>query len=230
MIFMTFISMHSIIICVVFSSAYMRCTRLCSLNPGVTGLPKVSTTATTTPRKRRMASVLDVVLQFTKTPTFAFAGAFDKKTEDAREVTTASATSIHVEAGPSGAAPVEMMKESLPVKPTSPIPEVPLQGDLDYIIQHASGKRLSEEQIAEVQHYAKELKYPQGSLVYGGDNEDDFFYCLPDSKDISICHEMMDNMGYPKLERGLSMMTKDQLGDSLAYNTLKVCMLWLRMW
>jgi hypothetical protein len=33
---MAFISMHSIIICVVFSGAYMRCTRLCSLNPGVT--------------------------------------------------------------------------------------------------------------------------------------------------------------------------------------------------
>jgi hypothetical protein len=28
--------MHSVIICVVFSGAYMRCTRLCSLNPGVT--------------------------------------------------------------------------------------------------------------------------------------------------------------------------------------------------
>jgi hypothetical protein len=36
MIFMTFISMHSVIICVVFSGAYMRYTRLCSLNPGVT--------------------------------------------------------------------------------------------------------------------------------------------------------------------------------------------------
>jgi hypothetical protein len=36
MIFMTFISMHSVIICVVFSSAYMRYTRFCSLNPGVT--------------------------------------------------------------------------------------------------------------------------------------------------------------------------------------------------
>jgi hypothetical protein len=33
MILMTFISMHSIIICVVFSGAYMRCTRLCSLKP-----------------------------------------------------------------------------------------------------------------------------------------------------------------------------------------------------
>jgi hypothetical protein len=32
----TFSSIHSIIICVVFFGAYMRCTRLCPLNPGVT--------------------------------------------------------------------------------------------------------------------------------------------------------------------------------------------------
>jgi hypothetical protein len=31
-----FISIHSVIICVVFFGAYMRCTRLCPLNPGVT--------------------------------------------------------------------------------------------------------------------------------------------------------------------------------------------------
>jgi hypothetical protein len=34
----TFISIHSVIICVVFFGACMRCTRLCSLNPGVTCL------------------------------------------------------------------------------------------------------------------------------------------------------------------------------------------------
>jgi hypothetical protein len=33
---MTFISIHSVIIYVVFFGACMRCTRLCSLNPGVT--------------------------------------------------------------------------------------------------------------------------------------------------------------------------------------------------
>ena len=33
---MTFISMHSVIIYVVFCGAYMRCTRLCSIKPGVT--------------------------------------------------------------------------------------------------------------------------------------------------------------------------------------------------
>jgi hypothetical protein len=31
----------------------------------------------------------------------------------------------------------------------------------------------------------------------------------------------MDNMGYPKLELGLSAMPKDQLADCLAYNSLK---------
>jgi hypothetical protein len=33
---------------------------------------------------------------------------------------------------------------------------------------------------------------------------------------------MADNVGYPKLELGLSAMTKDQLADILAYNSLKV--------
>jgi hypothetical protein len=62
-------------------------------------------------------------------------------------------------------------------------------------------------------------------LVYGGDNEDDFLYCLPDSKEVNVCREMMDNMRYPKLELGLSVMTKDQLADNLAHNSLKVCIL-----
>jgi hypothetical protein len=46
--------------------------------------------------------------------------------------------------------------------------------DLDFIIRHASGKRLSEEEIAEAKHYARELKYPKGALVYNGTDEDDF--------------------------------------------------------
>jgi hypothetical protein len=37
-VIVTFISIHSVIICVVFFGAYMRCTRLCPLNPGVTNV------------------------------------------------------------------------------------------------------------------------------------------------------------------------------------------------
>jgi hypothetical protein len=82
------------------------------------------------------------------------------------------------------------------------------------------------EQVLNNKHYVKELKCPHGSLVYGGDNDDDFLYCLPEGKEINVCHEMMDHIGYPKLELGLSAMTKDQLVDSLAYNSLKVRILW----
>lgn len=78
------------------------------------------------------------------------------------------------------------------------------------------------EQVAEVQDYAKNLKYPSGSLVYGSNNEDYYLYCLPDSREIEVCREIMDKMGYPKLECGLSAMSKDQLADCLPYNNLKV--------
>jgi hypothetical protein len=63
----------------------------------------------------------------------------------------------------------------------SPAPEAPSK-DLDYIIRHPSGKRLSEEEVFEAKHYARELKYPKGALVFNGTDEDDFLYCLPDNK------------------------------------------------
>jgi hypothetical protein len=43
-----------------------------------------------------------------------------------------------------------------------------------------------------------------------------FLYYLPDNKEIDVCREMMDNIGYPKLELGLSLMPKDHLVDCLA--------------
>jgi hypothetical protein len=58
--------------------------------------------------------------------------------------------------------------------------------------------------------------------VYNGTYEDDFLYCLPDNKEISVCWEMAKNMGFLKLEVDLSVMSKDDHADSLAYNSLKV--------
>jgi hypothetical protein len=66
------------------------------------------------------------------------------------------------------------------------------------------------------------LKYPKGALVFNGTDEDDFLYCLPDNKELSVCREMARSMGFPKLEAGLCAMIKDDLADSLAYNSLKV--------
>jgi hypothetical protein len=185
-----------------------------------TGLPKLTTAATMNPKKRRMTNVLDVVLKSTKISTPTSTEAPEDKAEDLREVPTASASLTHIEAETLGAKPAELAKESLHEKLTLPNPEAPSQVDLEYIVRHASGKQLSEEQATEVQHYARDLKYQWGSLVYGGSDKDDFLYCLPDSKEINVCWEMMDNMGYSKLELGLSAMTKDQLADILAYNSL----------
>jgi hypothetical protein len=106
-------------------------------------------------------------------------------------------------------------------KAKAPTPEAPSE-DVNYIIRHASGKRLSEEEILEAKHYARKLKYPEGALVFNGTDEDNFLYCLPDNKEISVCREMAKSMGFPKLKVGISTMSKDDLVDSLAYNSLKV--------
>jgi hypothetical protein len=191
--------------------------------PAVIGLSNPSSITIATPRKRRMASVLDVVLESVKAPVPASAEATGEKSEVAREAITASTANVLAEARPSKAAPIGLVEESVPEKSKSPAPEAPSHGDLEYIVRHTSGKQLSLEQFAEVEHYAKDLKYPRGSLVYRGHDEDDFLYCLPDSKEVNVCREMMNNMGFTKLKLGLSAMTKDQLADSLAYNSLKVC-------
>jgi hypothetical protein len=149
-----------------------------------------------------------------KTPPPSSVEASRSKTEDVPKMIVAS-TSAHAEESPSKVVPENLTKESLVEKPSTPAPEASSQGDLDYIVRHASGKQLSEEQIAEVQHYAKDLKYPRGSLVYGGNDEDDFLYCLPDIKEINVCWDIMDNIGYPKLQLGMSAMSKDQLADNL---------------
>jgi hypothetical protein len=58
--------------------------------------------------------------------------------------------------------------------------------------------------------------------VFNGTDEDDFLYSLPDNKEIFVCREIAKNMGFSKLEEGLSAMSKDDLADSLAFNSIKV--------
>jgi hypothetical protein len=64
-------------------------------------------------------------------------------------------------------------------------------------------------------------------LGVNGTDEDDFLYCLPDNKEISVYRKMAKNIGFPELELGLSAMWKDELADNLAYNSLKVYILLL---
>jgi hypothetical protein len=173
-------------------------------------------------RGRRMANVLEAVLKYSKV-VMPSATKISKDKPEELKMARESAALDYTEVGPSESRAIEQVSESLLEKVSSLIPEVMLSEDSEFIIHHASGKWLTQKQIAEAQHYAKDLKFPRGSLVYEGDEDDDFLYCLPNSKEIDVCREMMDNIGYPKLELGLSLMPKDDLADCLAYNSLKVC-------
>jgi hypothetical protein len=120
------------------------------------------------------------------------------------------------------ATPEEKVAEQIaPEKIETLAPEALIE-NTDYIIRHASGKKLSEEEILEARHYARKLKYPKEALVFNGSNEDDFLYCLPDNKEISVFREIGRSMGFPKLEDDLSILSKDDLDDSLTYNSIKV--------
>jgi hypothetical protein len=115
----------------------------------------------------------------------------------------------------------EAAEQILPEKTATPTPEASSKV-LDYIVRHASGKRLSEEEKREAQYCAQKLKYPKGALIFNGSGEEDFLYCLPDSKEISVYREMSRSFGFPTLEDEISVLSKDELAKSLAYNSLKV--------
>jgi hypothetical protein len=108
-----------------------------------------------------MASVLDAVMKPSKVATPAPTRVFEDKIEELGEAVAASASPTRTKAGPSKTKPIEQVKEILPEKLTLLIPETASAEDLDFIICHASGKQLTQRQIAEAQYYAKELKYPR---------------------------------------------------------------------
>jgi hypothetical protein len=157
-------------------------------------MPKAQKDLSTTPKRKRMVNVLDV-LETIKTSSSTL-----KKAAEASEThIEVEATKVHVEteAGPSEPAKEKSLeirekteKEAAEViltgKPAIRIPEASSEAP-GYIIRHASGKRLSKKEKQEAQFYAQRLKYPKGALVFNGSGEEDFLYCLPDSKEISVC-------------------------------------------
>jgi hypothetical protein len=68
----------------------------------------------------------------------------------------------NAESRPSDAAkvPLPLEKEKATEESEFPGPEAPSE-ELEFIVCHAAGKKLTEEQIAEARQYAKDLKYPQ---------------------------------------------------------------------
>jgi hypothetical protein len=157
-------------------------------------LPKVAKAPATTAKRRRMASVLDAIMETTRALTPAPAKNVVETATSRAE--TKAGPLVPTEAKPAATeqraeqestdTSMALEKKDALEKAKSPIPEAPSE-DFDFIIRHALGKKLSEEEIMEAKHYARELKYPKGALVYNGTDEDDFLYCLPDNKEIFVC-------------------------------------------
>jgi hypothetical protein len=197
-------------------------------------VPKAQKSSATTPKRRRMANVLDVVLETAKTLSsipsrkIVEASKTQPETKTKQAEVEAAVIQAEIEAVPSE--PTETEPAVVEEKATeqvasekfaTPAPETSKES-IDYIIRHASGKELSQEEKLEALHYAKKLKYLKGALVFNGSGEEDFLYCLSDNNEISICQEIGRSIGFPKLEDGLSILSKDELADSLAYNSIKV--------
>jgi hypothetical protein len=130
-------------------------------------LPKVQKASAATPKRRRMANVLDAVLETTKAlspaPTKNIAKASKEQAEakTGQAETKATKTLAEAEAGPSApvaakpAAPEEKMTGQIALENIeTPALEAPIE-NVDYIIRHASGKKLSEEEILEARHYER---------------------------------------------------------------------------
>ena len=133
-----------------------------------------------TPKRKRMVNVLDVL------ETIKSSSTTPKKTVSTSEAKTeisdtkAPEQETEAEAGPSEPTKVKSL-ETEEEKITEPIfeeisavaPEASPKV-LDYIVRHASGKKLSEQEKQEAQLYAQKLKYPKGALIFNGSGEEDF--------------------------------------------------------
>jgi hypothetical protein len=165
---------------------------------------KTQKISATTPKRRRMVNVLDVVLETAKTlnpaPARKIAEASKAQPKAETKQAEVEATIIQTETKARPSEPAEIKPAEIEEKTTeekaierissekvaTPAPEA-LKESIDYIIHHASGKGLSQEEKREAQHYAQKLKYPKGALVFNGSGEEDFLYCLLDNKEISVC-------------------------------------------
>ena len=192
-------------------------------------VPRAQKDLSTTPKRKRMVNVLDVLETIKSSSSTSKIAAEITKTQTKAEAAKSQAETETGLSKPTKREFLEIEKETekesaeetLSEKIATPIPEASSEAS-DYVLCHASGKNLSEKEKREAQFYAQKLKYPKGALIFNGSGEEDFLYCLPDSKEISVCREISKSFGFPTLEDGLSVLSKNELADSLAYNSLKV--------
>jgi hypothetical protein len=138
-------------------------------------IPKVQMGSVVTPKRRRMVNVLDVLettdsISLAPTGKVAEADKTQPKADTKQIEVEATITQAKTEAWPT--VPVEtklatteqrvegitadsnIAFEKIAAKEAESIAPEALSEDFDYIIRHASGKRLSKEEIFEAKHYA----------------------------------------------------------------------------
>jgi hypothetical protein len=126
-------------------------------SPMVKELSKMASVLAVTPKKRRrMANVLDAVLRPSKMAMPAPMKVSEGKVDELKKAINETAAPDFAKVGPLESRSIEQECESLPEKIALPIPEAASLSDLGYIVCHASGKQLTEEQIVEVPYYAKD--------------------------------------------------------------------------
>jgi hypothetical protein len=139
---------------------------------------KIKKGPTVTPKRKRMVNVLDV-LETIKLPSTT-PKKIAETSEALAEVSVAKAPKQQtgVETGPSEPTKVipleveeaKIAKATEEIKMSEPtlVEEIDTAAPeasskiYDYVVRHALGKKLSEEEVFEANHYAKELKYPKG--------------------------------------------------------------------
>jgi hypothetical protein len=132
-------------------------------------VPKAQKGLTATPKRKRMASVLDVLetIKNSSSTSGKTAKASETQIETETKLTEAEATKSQADTEARTSEPAkeksletgekaaekEAVDQILPKKAATTTPEAPSEV-LDYIIRHASRKRLSEAEIFEAKHYA----------------------------------------------------------------------------
>jgi hypothetical protein len=105
-----------------------------------------------------------------------------------------------------GKGPAEVEEAKNTIKDDTPLGEGPFDqvlGGQRYQVHHAAGKVMGAKQLGEAVGFAEQLGYSSGSTIFWG-RQDDYLYCYPDNMEIEVCHYMVDNVGFLKLEAKLN--------------------------
>jgi hypothetical protein len=91
----------------------------------------------------------------------------------------------------------------------------------DFDLRHLGGQQLSEEGMVELKDFAINCGYQQGSMLFGGVDEE-VIGCICNRAGAKIIGTLSKSIGFPKLERDISCYRCQHIIGSLFYSNFKV--------